>query len=515
MTVVDQHDKLAAQRRGHPAWRLLSADNAPLVLGFLQRVFLEPNVRQLPGPELIEALDDHLYALRTVDPRAYPKTPEAYLADWSDPGTMWMRRWYPAGSDIAHYSPTSAVETATTFVRALGRREFLGTASRMLTIRDLLRQITAGAATDPEVRLAALTRQRAEIDEQIEAIRTGVDGGLDDTAIRERYAQAVATTRELLGDLRQVEENFRALDRSVRVRATTWTGPRGEFLKTVFGSTAEIGASDQGRSWKAFWEHMLSGRQQEELDELLAAIKDVPALASEGIGTVEQLLREELYIAAESTQRTVASLSAQLRRFLDERSWSEGRRIHEVIRATLSAALAVRDTRDPEPGSEVPDPRADIALPLERPLYTLRTTNQLNSATVAEEPPSTGDALAEMLEVSSVDLDLLRAAVSDTVSRLGGHATLAEVVRVHPLTDGLAELVGYLQVAEEGATLLTERHEFVSWIDPDGRHRRAKLPLVLFGDAPRPIVTATAQPVVDSGFRPLQATTMTDQESRS
>ncbi|MPQ99597.1 DUF3375 family protein [Modestobacter sp. I12A-02628] len=64
MDVVQQHDDLLAQRRNHSAWKLLVADNAPLVIGFLDRVFLTPNVRQLPGPELTEALEDHLHPLR-------------------------------------------------------------------------------------------------------------------------------------------------------------------------------------------------------------------------------------------------------------------------------------------------------------------------------------------------------------------------------------------------------------------------------------------------------------------
>jgi flagellar motility protein MotE (MotC chaperone) len=484
-TALEQHDDLAGLRRAHPAWRLLSADNAPLVLGFLDRVFLTPNVRVLPGPELYEALDDHLYALRAADPSAYPKSAEAYIAAWADPKTGWLRRSYPPGTDVAHYAPTSAVETAAAFTRSLGRREFLGTASRLLTVRDLLRQIMAGAATEPEVRLAALQRQRAEIDEQIEAIRVGADDGLDDTAVRERYAQAVATARELLADLREVEENFRSLDRDVRLRATTWNGPRGEFLKTVFGSTAEIGASDQGRSWKAFWEHMLSSRQQAELEELLAAVAAVPALSDAG-DQIDQLLREELFVAADATQRTVASLSAQLRRFLDERSWTESRRIHEIIRATLAAALEVRDGGVRELGSELPGMRADITLPLERTLYTPRSSTRLNSITAAEEELADVEALADLFDISHIDLTALRASVAETVTAHGGHATLGQVVRTHPLTDGLAELVGYLQVSDDGASVLADRREQVDWVDATGRHRVANVPLVLFGTEPPP-----------------------------
>jgi Protein of unknown function (DUF3375) len=38
--------------RGHsPAWRLLRADNAPLILSFLQRVFVEGSVRSIAATE--------------------------------------------------------------------------------------------------------------------------------------------------------------------------------------------------------------------------------------------------------------------------------------------------------------------------------------------------------------------------------------------------------------------------------------------------------------------------------
>lgn len=502
MTAVQQYDDLAAHRRGHPAWKLLAADNAPLILGFLDRAFLTPNVRQLPAPQLLEALEDHLYALRRVDSDAYPKTAEAYVADWADPRNGWLRRSWPGNTDVAHYAPTSAVETAAAFVRALGKREFLGTASRLLTVRDLLRQITAGAATDPQVRLAALRRQRDEIDAQIRAITDGTDTGLDDTAIRERYGQAVTTARELLADLREVEENFRGLDRQVRLQATTWDGPRGEFLKTVFGSTAEIGASDQGRSWKAFWEHMLSARQQAELEELLAAIDDVPALA-DADGEIDQLLREELFVAADATQRTVASLSAQLRRFLDERSWTESRRIHEIIRGTLAAAIAVRDQDVRDLGSEVPSMRADIALPLERPLYTPRTAVALDSAVTSQDDVVDITDVADLFDLSHIDVAALRSSVANSLRRRGGTATLADVVRDHPLTDGLAELVGYLQVSDTDGVVLPDRRERVDWVDATGRHRQAELPLILFGapSPPEPAVSDMTAPTIPAQER--------------
>lgn len=47
-------------RTRHPAWRLLRSDHAPLVAGFLQRVFVAPNMRVMTAADWVEALEDEL-----------------------------------------------------------------------------------------------------------------------------------------------------------------------------------------------------------------------------------------------------------------------------------------------------------------------------------------------------------------------------------------------------------------------------------------------------------------------
>jgi hypothetical protein len=51
---------LETLRTSHPAWRLLRAENGALVASFLDRVFLQPNARQMPESELARQLDDDL-----------------------------------------------------------------------------------------------------------------------------------------------------------------------------------------------------------------------------------------------------------------------------------------------------------------------------------------------------------------------------------------------------------------------------------------------------------------------
>lgn len=67
MSVVLSLDEIAWLRDNSPAWRLLRADNAPLVVSFLHRVFVADNVRSISATELASRVDDELYALNQRD----------------------------------------------------------------------------------------------------------------------------------------------------------------------------------------------------------------------------------------------------------------------------------------------------------------------------------------------------------------------------------------------------------------------------------------------------------------
>ena len=87
--------------------------------------------------------------------------------------------------------------------------------------------------------------------------------------MRDRYQQFTTTARELLSDFREVEENFRRLDRAARERIATWDGAKGELLNELVGSRSEITNSDQGHSFQAFYDFLLSASRQQELTDLL------------------------------------------------------------------------------------------------------------------------------------------------------------------------------------------------------------------------------------------------------
>ena len=475
-----EFEDLETLRKNSPAWRLLLADNASFVLSFLGRVFVDDNTRSISRGELVSKFEDELHALNERLDDRFPKTAKAYLDDWSAPDKGWLRKYYPVGADEAHYDATSAVEKALTWVDSLRARPFVGTESRLNTVFDLLRQMVFGAETDPEIRLSELRRRRHEIDVEIVRVERGDFAVLGSPAQKDRYQQFTAIARELLADFREVEANFRALDRDLRERIASWDGAKGALLDEVLGSRNSIADSDQGKSFQAFYDFLLSHQKQMELSELLERVQALNA-----IGDADPRMRHIHYDwmdAAERTQATVRLLSEQLRRFLDDQVWLENRRVMDILRSIESNALKLREHRDVDLTFEIEGTAPAVALPIERPLYTPPEKVQLNSDGIATADEDIDSSL--LFEQIYVDPERLSDGVRLAL-RGQPQIGLAELLDRQPLEQGLAELVTYLSLNDPSFRLVFDEQarERVHWRDPDGAERVATMPRVTFTQA--------------------------------
>ncbi len=475
--VTMQFDEIAHLRRQHPAWGLLCSNNAALVLSFLGRVFVDATASNLPASVLAGELDEELFALnQRLGDGTFPKSASAYLDDWAAPERAWLRKYYPPGSDEAHFDLAPAVEKAMLWVRELRAREFIGTESRLNTVFELLRQMVYGADTDPERRLVELRRRRAVLDDEIARAEHGDIAILDSVSQRDRYQQFSRTARELLSDFREVEENFRRLDRRLREQIAGWTGSKGELLDEALGSRNGIAESDQGRSFQAFYDFLLSHHKQAELTDLLERLRQIQTLEDQD----EHLARIHFdwIDASERTQATVRLLSEQLRRFLDDQVWLENRRVFGLLRSIEAKALQIRDHPNPTVAMEIDDIRVAVNLPTERPLYrrTLRTPIDSSSMQRGDDRFDSSAMLSQLY----VDRDELVQRVLGSLSRRD-QVGLGEVIADDPLQQGLAELIGYLSLKETGLSVVfdEERRELIEW-RTEGTTRVAELPQVNF-----------------------------------
>lgn len=474
------YDFLTHLRRTHPAWRLLAADQAPFVIGFLHHGYVRTNTRALSEPEAVSRLDDYLHHLRERHGEQAPsRAAREYLADWAHADRGWLRRYYPPDSDEPHYDLTPSAERAIHWLAGLEGRSFVGAESRMRLVFELLRQIAEGSETDPGARIAELQRRRDALDAEIEEIRAGKLALLDPTQLRERFVQAADTARALLADFRQVEQNFRDLDRQVRERITLAEGGKGAVLQEVFGEHDAIASSDQGRSFRAFWTFLMSPARQEELSALLERVFELDAVAELEPDPRLKRVHYDWLSAGEVTQRTVARLSEQLRRYLDDQAWFENRRIMNVIREIEQHALALRNAHPAGTVMELDEPAPAVELPMERPLFTPPVRPVIRQQAIeAGDAALNPDALFDQFHV---DKERLRARLRRAL-QTRRQVSLAELLEAEPIEQGLAELVAWLSLATGDArgVIDEERPQTVRWTDESGTTREATLPTVVF-----------------------------------
>lgn len=472
---------LEALAQHHPAWRLLRADHAPLVVSFLHRTFIAPNIRTLPQPELAIRLDDALFHLRQeLGDRAFPRSAQAYLDDWASDDHAWLRKYYPPEGDDPHFDITPATEKAIVWLESLTRRQFVGTQSRLVTVFELLRQLIESTETDASVRIAELERRRGAIDAEIARIQGGELPVIEEADAKERFLHAAQMAKALLSDFRQVEQNFRDLDRGVRERIATWDREKGALLDAIFGERDAIVDSDEGKSFRAFWDFLMSPTRQEELSSLLERAFALAPIQSLQPDRRLARIHFDWLEAGEVTQRTVARLSEQLRRFIDDKAFLENRRIMQILRDIEAGALGCRDRLPDGTFMELDEPGPTINLVMERPLFTPPVKPALDGR-IEEggEEIVPADALIDHVYV---DKESLKSRIRQALQRRA-QVSLPELVADAPLSQGLAELVAYLGIAADDPACIIDdrRRETLEWIDDEGRRRQATLPVVIFG----------------------------------
>jgi hypothetical protein len=218
---------------------------------------------------------------------------------------------------------------------------------------------------------------------------------------------------------------------------------------------------------------------QEELTRLLDRLFELEPVIELNPDPRLKRIHYDWLEAGEVTQRTVARLSEQLRRFLDDQALFENRRIMTIIHELEQHALAVRDTPPKDAVTELDEASPKVILPMDRPMFTPPFKPYITQQTLDE---GDADISADILfDQFVVDKDRLRAQIRRAL-QTRNQISLQELLQEQPIEQGLAELVAWLSLAtgEEIGVIDENRQQTVEWIDDTGTIRRATLPTVIF-----------------------------------
>ena len=463
-----------------PPVKLLRAENAPLLLGFLHRVFKQEHRVTIPEGQLRTVLEAELEERREAEPLAYPQSAAAYLASWCSDAHGFLRRYYGPGSDEPLYELTSGSEKALLWLESLREARFIGTESRLKSIFNELEQILKYASSNPEERVRRLENELTTIRAEIDRIRaTGQVTAFTPVQINERYARVLATARELLGDFRQVEENFKRIAREIAERHAQPGITKGAIVGHMLDSHDALRSSEQGQSFFAFWELLLSPEQQSQFQDAVAEASKLATLDEENRSN--QLLRHFLSHLLREGEKVVEShqrMSSNLRRVLDTAHLAERRRLGELLQEIRQAAIALRDQPPADEGFFEIEDFPVVFASFSRPLWLAPDLVASNKPVEMEESELGLDDLRRFSNLPQIRLQELRRNVEKCLAR-DYTVTLQQVLDVFPPRNGMMEVAGYLILAtSEARHFVSDETEVLEL--PLSHRERWRVPRVLF-----------------------------------
>lgn len=469
-------------KKNSVALRLLSSPHFALLSSFFFNAFIKKNRRSVPYQELIAQLDYQLQDIKdSYGEEVYPKSAKAYIDDWINNKLGYLRKYMPLKSDEPDCDLLPEVEKAIRWLQELQGKQFVGTESRLKLVIDLIADLVRGTSQDSDAKLMALRAQKKEIEQQIVAVEQGMDIGYNDTQIRERIFLVSDMSRQLLGEFRQVEANFRSLDRVTRKTITSSDLQKGSVLDEVISGQDVIDNSDEGSSFSAFFELLMSAGMREHLRRDLKELLNLDETKAFAVND-ELLVHLYSYLldAGNKVNKTKQQITEHLSRYIQEQS-QDNRRIIELIRA-FEKNSSTFEKLPSDLSFYLDDYSLKVNPSMSRQLFQIKEKEQLDSQLDEAETDPAVD-LSALFDVSRIDEQQLLHNINKRLYQQQGQVTLAQVVDQFPIKQGLDEVLTYLKIASEqqvNAHIDDSAKETINLQESLGTQRQLSIPLVTF-----------------------------------
>ncbi|ATL45702.1 hypothetical protein COR50_00185 [Chitinophaga caeni] len=443
-----------------PALQMLRMRNAHWVLPFLFGVFKEENRFSIPGNELVQVLAD-LLANQDGGLEDAEDVIFAFGEDDASRSRKYIQLWVqrrllqdlPASDGSTIYQLSAHTEKVFQWVQTLQLRQHVGTESRFKLLFNSLRDIVENTEDDRAKRLETLKQKRAELDKEIKALELGVvPDRYNNAQVSERLELFTQLCYTLISDFREVEDNFKQIHRAIVEQHTKESYHKGDILGFAFEAYDALRSSNQGKSFYAFWDFLVSRAGQEEWRELtgklLEILRDRQIDCDEHfLSDIKSMLLEQGKAVYESNDKMAEKLS----RIVTEREIARHRRLRKQIGQIKELVFELMEEDDVNCGMEWED-AVEIKMTLDRKI----SLEQKNTVQEARQPADAHKAVADferlgkMLNTRHVDKKILWGRVQEVLISKQT-ATLKEVLEVHPLENGLADIIAYFSFLKDKA----------------------------------------------------------------
>jgi Protein of unknown function (DUF3375) len=435
-----------------PALQMLRLRNTHWVLPFLYGVFKEENRFSIPEDLLIQLLAETL----SIQADGTEDLEEATIDFGEDEQTRsrkyilnWVQKRIlqdlPDTEGNTQYQLSAYTEKVFQWVTTLQLRQHVGTESRFKLLFTSLRDIVENTEDDRSKKLEILRSKKAEIDKEIRALEHGVmPDRYSNAQVQERLELFTRLCYELISDFREVEDNFKQIHRAIVEQHVKAEQTKGAILGYAFGAYDALRSSNQGKSFYAFWDFLISRPGQDdwrELTQQLLQLLQDRDIAADGefLQNVKSLLLQQGTHVYQANDKMAEKLS----RIITEKEIARHRRLRRQISQIKEMAFELMDEETVDCGI-VLDSAAEIRLPMVRRLTLEPKKSQadVRQPVAAAEKIEDMERFSRLLNTTHINRKQLWQKVEATLSNRQT-ATLKEVLETTGLDDGLAEIVSY------------------------------------------------------------------------
>ena len=478
MSAVSQTHALRQLVETDATWRLLRADNAPVIAALLNEHLGGEN-RRLPAEELYERVDHELDSLRAhgLD---LPQSGQGYCAEWRKSGFLTRRPAEEARGETFELAPGALA--AIRILEQLEAPRQTVTESRLASIGVQLGQLAIETDPDATRRLEQLHAQRDRLDAQIDRINAGELDTLDPARALERVRDILAQAEEIPSDFARVRAEFENLNRDLRARIVESDDSQRSVLDEVFRGVDLIAQSDEGRSFAGFSALVLDPAVGAAFDDDIARVLDRDFTAELSPGQRRYLRRfiGTLKDHSGEIHEVITTFARGLRRYVQSQDYQRDRVLRGLLRSALAAGVEASTQIKPYQPTTL---RLDLSAVALGGIGGIRLHDPADldaTAPIAVHEQGVADleALRALARETEIDFAELITNVNAVLAETP-HCTVGEVLERHPASQGVASVVGLLTLAANQGIAL-DGTETVRWHGADHSPRVADIPIHRF-----------------------------------
>ena len=480
--IRERTDAYINARRHHPAWQLLAARRAPLILSCLQTLFeqsqdgvgFDDALRSLA-----EMLADHANA------GEFEIGEEDFAAQARKELRSWIKLSLVVEREGRVYA-TDAFEEALRFVSALGGRIMTSTASRLSVVQREIEGLESSLNPDPKSRTAHLRHKIAALEHELAAVERGEFVVLQGFEAAERIREVYALATSLRADFRRVEDSWREADRQLRQTIVSEQTHRGEIVDKLLDGHDDLLDSPEGRVFHAFHQQLGHSIDLDNMKQRLRTILRHPATQSALTRAQQAELRwlimrlvKESAAVIQARARSERDVKGFLKTGLAAEHHRVGALLNDIFQHALNMDWASQSLRR-KAGPLPPVAMANGALPVvERLLF--KSVDQDGQRALELRPQSA--SLDEVEEdfwtaFDGLDRHALLQQTLELLRNTGEPLGIGDLARRLPPTHDLETIALWLSLAREANVPVAGERETVDVPAKEGATLRFHVPKI-------------------------------------